>query len=222
VGQVVEDEDEVGLDEGRGGSTDRVTIRQWDGRLERGHRVVGERTHGAAREPRHPFGWLDATARDEAPDRIERIGRGAALDREIRGVAFDRHRSSEGSGDPVAKLEQPPRPDAQEGIPTQSLAALDGLEEVGRRGSVVEPEERPDRRLEIGRAGRAQQERVGVAGETLCLGQTERIGCCHRACLRATGPTLGFRPRNQKRPVRPGTKGRAFRGATLIRRSRTS
>jgi hypothetical protein len=74
VGQVVEDEDEVGLDERRGRRADRVALGQRDGRLERRDRVVGERADRAAGEPRHALGRLDAAARDEA--RIAASGSG--------------------------------------------------------------------------------------------------------------------------------------------------
>ena len=85
---------------------------------------------------------------------------------------------------------------------------------AGRPGvAVVEAEEGADRRLEVGRPRRAQQHRVGVAGEALRLGQAERVRGGH---VRASGAS-----ENQKRPFVPGTKGRTFRGATLIRRCRT-
>ena len=82
----------------------------------------------------------------------------------------------------------------------------------GRRAAVVEPEERADRRLEVGRARGAQEDRVGVGGEALRLRQADRIGgVCHRSGA----------ARESKTTFVSGTKGRAFRGATLIRRCRT-
>src|SRR6185503_9736586 len=75
---------------------------------------------------------------------------------------------------------------------------------------VVEPQEGADRGLEIRRARGAQQDRVGIGGQTLRLRQADRVGCRHRDW-----------PRESRTTVRPGTKGRAFRGATLIRRCRT-
>ena len=107
----------------------------------------------------------------------------------------------------VADLEQPARTDAQERVPAEALAALDGLEQVGGT-AVVEAKQGADRGLEIGRAGSAQQDRVGGTRESLRLRQTERIGGGHP----------GRAPENQERPVVSGTKGRTFRGATLIRR----
>ncbi len=186
-------------------------------RLEGVDRVVGQGADGAAGEARHAFGRQDPAARDEPADRVEGIGRLGRVDRQVRAVGVDRHRPRLGPGHAVADLEQPPRPDAEERVAAQPLATLDGFEQVGRRRAVVEPEERPDRRLEVGRAGGAQQQRVRVGGQTLRLGQAERIGGAHRVV--ASGGSS--RPRIKKRPVRPGTKGRAFRGATLIRRCRT-
>jgi len=76
-----------------------------------------------------------------------------------------------------------------------------------RAAAVVEAQEGTDRGLEVGRARGAQQDRVGVGGEALRLRQADRVRGAHRVGLE-----------NQKRPFVPGTKGRAFRGATLIRR----
>src|SRR4029077_9480249 len=88
--------------------------------------------------------------------------------------------------------------------------ALDGFEEI-RRAAVIEPEEGADRRLEVSRTRRAQEDRVRVGGDSLRLREADRVRCGHR-----DGAS-----RIKKRPFRPGTKGRAFRGATLIRRCRT-
>ena len=85
---------------------------------------------------------------------------------------------------PSPDLEQPPRADAQEAVPPEALAALDGLEQVGGRRAVVEAQEGADRRLEVGRARGAQQDRVGRAGEALGFGQAQRVG--HR------GPSFGW------------------------------
>ena len=92
-------------------------------------------------------------------------------------------------------------PDAEEGVAAEPLAALDGLEEVGRRRAVVEAEERADRRLEVGRARGAQQQRVGVRGEALRLRQAERIRCGHvRRLRRPVRPRIKttFRPRDER------------------------
>ena len=126
---------------------------------------------------------------------------------EIGGVRRDRDRTGLDPGEAVADLQEAARADAQERVATQALAALDALQEVGG-AAVVEAQERADGGLEIRRPRGAQQDRVGVGGQTLRLRQADRIGCGHRG-----------RPlRIKKRPFVPGTKGRAFRGATLIRR----
>ena len=49
-------------------------------------RVVGERADGAAGEPRHALGRLDAAARHERADGGERIGAVERLDRQVRRV----------------------------------------------------------------------------------------------------------------------------------------
>src|SRR6185436_16076329 len=103
----------------------------------------------------------------------------------------------------------PSRSDTQERVATETLAALDGLEQV-RGVAVVEPQEGADRRLEVGRTRGAEQNRVRVGGQAFGLIETDRICGCHRACLGESRTTFV-----------PGTKGRAFRGATLIRRCRT-
>ena len=145
-------------------------------------------------------GW---TRRRGTNARIAASGSGtsATSDRQVRAVGVDGHRPGLRPGEPVADLEQPARPDPEERVPPETLAALDGLEEVGGGRPVVEPEERADRRLQVGRAGGAQEQRVGVAGEALRLGQAERIGCRHRGGLRAACPA-----RIRKRPVVPGRK----------------
>ena len=158
-------------------------------------RVVGERADGAAGEARHALGRLDAAARDEAADGGQRVGAPARLDRQVRGVGRDGHRPGLDPGDAVADLEEPPRADAEERVAAEALAALDRLEEVGR-AAVVEAEEGADRRLEVGRPRRAQEDRVGVGGEALGLRQAERIG---RWSSRVAS-------RIKKRPFVPGRK----------------
>ena len=179
VGEVVEHQDEVGLDEGRHRDVDGVELRERDGRLERGDRVVGERPDGAAGEPRHPVDRQHPAARHERADRGEGIGGRRAVDRQVRGIGRDGDRPGLGPGDAVADLEEPPRPDAEERVPAEALAALDRLEEIGRT-AVVEPQERPDRGLEVGRAGGAEQDRVRIGGEALRLRQAERVRRRHR------------------------------------------
>ena len=94
------------------------------------------------------------------------------------------------SGAAVADLEQPARADAEERVAAEALAALDGLEEVGR-AAVVEAQERADRRLEVGRARGAQQDGVGGGGEAFRLAEAERIAGDH------VGLLAGDRPQNQ-------------------------
>ena len=218
VGQVIEDEDEVGFDERGGRRADGIGVRHGHRRLEDRHCVVGERTHGAAGEAGHALGRLDPPSTDEGAERRERVGPVAGLDRQLRVVSINRHRPFLDARPPGADLEQPARTHAEERVPPESLAALHGFEEVRRRRAVVEPEEGADRRLEVGRAGRAQEQRVRVRGEPLRLGQAERIGACHVRRLRCCSVDVVLRIETTSRP---GTKGRAFRGATLIRRCRT-
>ena len=153
------------------------------GRLEHGARVVRERTDGAAGEPRHALGRLDAAARDEGADRGQRV---AAIDRvegQVRRVGRNGDGSGLDAGLAVADLEQAARTDAQERIAAEPLATLDRLEEIGRT-AVVEAQERADGRLEVGRARGAQQDRVGVGGVSLGLRQADRIGGAHRSASR--------------------------------------
>ena len=191
-----------------------------DRRLEARDRVVGEGTDRAAGEPGHPFDGQDPTPRHEPAERGQRV-RGRLDDgRQVGGVDGHRDRPRLDRGHPVADLEEATRTHADEAVPAEPLAALDGLQEI-RRAAVVEAQERADRRLEVGVAGRSQEDRVGVADEALGFGQTERIGGAHGfdASGRCTAVSGGIRPDgHEKRPSSPGTKGRAFRGATLIRR----
>ena len=189
VGQVVEDEDEVGLDERGHRDADRVALRERDRALERGDGVVRERSDGATGEPRHAVGRLDAPTRHERADGGQRVVRLDRLDRQVGGIG----RLRDGPGlDPrlsTADLEEAPRPHAEERIPPEALAALDQFEEVGRT-AVVETQECPDRGLEVGRARGAEQDRVRVGGETLGLRQADRIGCRHRWWPRRIKTTL--------------------------------
>ena len=151
-------------------------------RLEHADRVIRQGPDRAAREARHALGRLDAPARGEGPDGIERVGPVGRLDRQVGSVGRDRDRPGLDAGDAVAHLEQAPRPDAEERIAAEPLAAFDAFEQVGRP-AVVEAEECPDRGLEVRRARGAQQDRVGVGGQTLRLRQADRIGCGHRGGL---------------------------------------
>ena len=149
------------------------------------------------------------TRRFGRKSRIAWSGSGASdgSEREVRGVVADGHRSRLDPGRAIAHLQEPPWPDAKERVATGPLPALDRLEEV-RRAAVIEAQEGADRGLQVRGARGAQQHGVGVGGEALGLRQADRIGGGHR----------GWPQRIRKRPFVPGTKGRAFRGATLIRR----
>ena len=165
---------------------------QRHGRLEDRDRVVGERADGAAGEARHALGRLDAAARDEGPDGVERVRRLERLDRQVRRVGRDGDRPGLDPGQAVAHLEQAPRPDAEERVAPEPLAALDGFEQVGR-AAVVEAEEGADRGLEVGRTRGAQQDRVGVGGEALGLRQADRV----------RGASSRLASENQETTVRP-------------------
>ena len=182
VGQVVEHEHQVGFDEGGDRDGDRIAIRERHARFERGDRVVGESADRAAGETRHALGRLDPAARHERADRVERIRGRVGLDRQIRGERGNRDRPGLDPGEPIAHLEQAARADAQERVAPEPLPALDRFQEVGGP-AVVEAEEGPDRRLEVGRARGAQKDRVGVRGQAPGLRQADRIGCGHRVGL---------------------------------------
>jgi hypothetical protein len=197
---MVEHDDQVRLDERRCRHADRIPLRERHGCLEGGHRVVRQRADGAAGEARHPVDRLDPAAGDEAADRVERIRRVLDVGRKVRRVVADGHRPGLQPGDAVANLQQAARPDTEERVAPQSLAALDGFEQVGRRGAVVEAQEGADRRLEVRRPRGAQEHRVRVGGEALRLGQAERIGCGHRRLrLVCRGALVGRRIRNDLR-----------------------
>ena len=177
---------------------------QRDGRLERGDRVVAEGADRAAGEARHPLDGHDAAPRDEGAQRGERVRGLRGDDREVGRVVGDADRAGGRAGDAVRDLEQPPRADAQEAVAAEALAALDGLEQVGGRGPVVEAQERADRRLEVRRARRAQEDRVGGAGEALRLGQAQRVG-------HGGGPSAARRLGCRRRPRIRNDQVRLFR-----------
>ncbi len=189
VGQMVEDENEIGLDERGHRDADRVALGKRDRPLERGDRVVGQGSDRTAGEPRHPLGRLDAAARDEGADRRQRVVRGDRLDREVGRVRRLRDRPGLDAGLAVADLEQPSRPHTEERVAPETLAALDRFEEIGRT-AVVETQEGADRGLEVGRAGGAEQDRVRVGGETLGVRQADGICCRHRLWPRRIRTTL--------------------------------
>ena len=164
------------------GDRDRVAIRERDGGFERGNGVVRDGTDRATREARHALDRQDAAARHERADGRQRIRDLGDVDRQVRRVHGHRHRAGLGPRHAIADLEQAPWPDAEERIPPDAFAALDRLEEVGG-AAVVEAEEGADRGFKVGRTRRAQQDRVGIAGQTLRLGQAERIRRRHRVGL---------------------------------------
>ena len=178
MGQVIEHDDEVGLDECRHRDADRVTVREWHARLERADGVVGESADRATREAGHAFGGQDLATRDERADGCQWIGRRRRLGREV--AVVGRHGDGPGLdvGEAIANLEESTRTDAQERVASQALAALDRLQQV-RGAAIIEAQKGADGGLEVGRAGRAQQDRVGGARQALRLGQAERIGCGH-------------------------------------------
>ena len=206
---MVEDDDEVGLDERGGRDADRVAVRQRHGRLEQRDGVVGEGTDGAAGEARHPVHRLDAAARDERSEGREGVGGLHGLDRQVRGEVGDRDRPGLDPGEAVADLEEAPRPDAQERVAARSARRPRRI-----RGGRPGPPSSRRRKAPMGvsrSAGRVARSRTVSALEASRLASARLIGS---VVLIALSWTSGIK----KRPVRPGTKGRAFRGATLIRR----
>ena len=103
-------------------------------------------------------------------------GRLLRRDRQAGLVRLHADGARRGPRDAVPDLEDPARADAQEAVAAQPLAALDGLEQVGRRDAVVQAQERADGRLEVRGARGAQQDRVGGAGEALRFVEAERVG----------------------------------------------
>ena len=152
---------------------------QRHGRFEGRHRVVGEGADGPTGEPRHPLGRLDAATRDEGADGGQRIGAIERLDRQVGRVDRFGDRPGLDTRQTVPDFEQATRPDAQERVAPETLAALDGFEEVGG-SAIVETEEGADGGLEVRRTRGAQQDRVRVGGQALCLRQADRIRCRHR------------------------------------------
>ena len=132
--------------------------------------VVGEHAHGST--TKRGMSGSGATRRRGMKRRSASRGSGSGLDLGDRSspgrskpTGLDAH-----GGLAVAHLEQAARQGAQEGVAAEALAALDRLEQVGGR-AVVEREEGADRRLEVGVARGAQQDRVVVGGQALGLGQ---------------------------------------------------
>ena len=184
------------------GAPDGVALRQRDGRLEEGDGVVRESPDGAAREAGHAFGRLDPAARDEPADRVERIRRRGRVDRQVGRVLADRHGSRQGASDAVADLEQPARPDAEEAVSPEPLAALDGLEQVGRRRCRRRAGGRP-RSASRGRPGRvARSSSVSALAERR-FASVRLSGSVVVISWPPRGPSA---PGNQERPFVQGRK----------------
>jgi hypothetical protein len=183
VGEMVEDQHEVSLDEGGHRHADGVSLRERHRGFEDRDGVVAEGADRSASEARHAVGGLDPAARHERADGIEWVRGVDGLGRQVRAIRRDRDRSRLDASAAVAHLEEPAGADAQEGIAAEALAALDRLEEVGRP-AVIEAQEGTDRGLQVGGAGGAQQDRVGVGGEALRLRQADRVRGAHRLASR--------------------------------------
>ena len=131
VGQVVEDDDEVGLDERGHRDADRIALGQRHAGLEGGDRVVRQGADRPTGEPRHALDRQDPAARHERPDGLERVRGRGRLGRQVAVVGRDRDRAGLDVGQAVADLQQPARADPEERVPPQPFAALDRLEQVG-------------------------------------------------------------------------------------------
>ncbi len=105
VGQVVEDDDEVRLDEGGRRHAGRVRLGQRHGRLEDRDRVVGKGPHGAAGEARHALARTDASSRDEGPDCLQGVECLRIMDGQIRRVVAHAHGAVLDPGTAVPDLE---------------------------------------------------------------------------------------------------------------------
>src|SRR5207245_3093101 len=116
-----------------------------DGRLERGDRVVSERTDRTAVEPGHPLERFDSSARHELPERGEWIVGGEGRHGQVGVEVTDRDGAGLDARDAGANLEVAAGADPEERIATEPLASLDRLEEIGRTSGVEGPE-RPERR----------------------------------------------------------------------------
>ena len=97
-----------------------------------GDGVVGERAHRAAGEAGHPATGLRLASRQEAAEGGQRIAARQVRDRQVRRVVHHAHRAGLDARSPAAHLQEPARPDAQEAVASQALAALDRFEQVCR------------------------------------------------------------------------------------------
>jgi hypothetical protein len=113
-----------------------------------------------------------------SPPAVRNLG---DVDRQVRRVDRARSPARLGPGNAITDLEQPARADAEERIasdappPSTDLRRYDGPPSSSRRNAPIGVLRSATRR--------AQQDRVGVAGQTLRLGQAERIRRRHRVGL---------------------------------------
>jgi hypothetical protein len=181
VCQVVEDEYQIRLLEGRHRNADRVARGKRHGRFEAGNGVVCQGADGPSGKARDALPGKNPPLGDEAPESLQRIGGGRRLARQVGAEVGHAHRPGLDRGPAVTNRQQPPRADAHEGVAAEALAALDGFEQEGR-SAVVEAHEGPDRGFEVGVAGGGEQDRVRGPGELAYLVKTERIAWCHVVC----------------------------------------
>src|SRR5258707_965562 len=80
---------------------------------------------GAAGDPRHPLAGLDFAGRPEGANRLGGVERGSRGGGQARVVGIDAQWALLDHPPAVPDLEQPPRPDAEERVPPEPLAALD-------------------------------------------------------------------------------------------------
>ena len=207
VGEMVEHEHQIGLDEGGHGDPDGIALGQRHAWLERRHRVVAS----APTAPPVNRGMPSAgrTRRRGTKSGSRRAGPRPAASRPAdRRIGRDRDRPRLDPGQPVAHVEQAPRP-------TPGTSSVP----VVRRPRPTRAGRPARRRRDGGRLRSASRGRLGAwraAGSCrrsrpgASSGQAQRIGGVMRPASE-----------NAERPFVSGTNSRAFRGATLIRRCRT-
>ena len=201
---------EVRLDEGGRRDGDRIAVGQRDGRLERRDGVIREGADRAAGEPRHALDRQDPAARHELADRRERVrdlGHGRSA-----GPARTRAPSRAASG--CGRDRREPR----------------GAAAARRRGTSSARRVRRPRRTRGGTPARRHRDagtrRSGVSRSAgrVARSRTVSASLARRlvwARLSGSVVVIAWASGESQTTVRPGTKGRAFRGATLIRRCRT-
>ena len=176
MGEVVEHDHEVRLDERRQRHAHGIPGGAGDGRLEGGDGLIAERADRAAGETGHALGREDLAPGDEGSEGGQRV-RGRGLDDgQVRRVVHDADRSGRGSGETVADLQEPARTDAKEAVAAQALPSLDGFQQVGGGHAVVQAQEGTDRGLEVRRARGPQEDRVRGGGQASRFLEAERVG----------------------------------------------